>query len=293
MNVYGNEVVVDGKFARIARFKEEWWDVDVEHPDDVIQTIRKSNLRADIFTFVQRIPESKPKYEYYMEWDNVAAIPVSTYSHWYKNQLHQNPRNKMKIAQKKGVSVQICEFDETFIKGMISIYHETPVRQGKPFPHFKLNSDAIRRGQSTFLDRAVFIGAFFNNELIGFLKLVNSGTRLMRTMGILTLTAHRDKAPMNLLIAKAVEICADKQIPYFVYGKYVYDKRGSDTLQDFKRYLGFESVELPRYFIPLNARGKRTLMCRLHNGVIGILPKASVKSLLRLRAKWHKLKYAE
>jgi hypothetical protein len=291
MQIDGNEIVVSGGFVKIAYFKEEWWDVDVEDPEDILRKLKDIGINADIFTFVQRLPESKPKYRYYMEWDNVAAIPVTTYDYWYKNQLHQNPRNKLRIAMKKGVVLKISDFNEELIQGITDIYNETPIRQGKPFPYYGVTTDFTRKGHITFLDRAIFICAYLDDKLIGFLKLVNSDKRLMRTMGILALDSHRDKAPMNLLISKAVEICAEKNIPYFIYGKYVYDKRGSDTLQDFKRYLGFESIALPRYFIPLNIWGKFIISFNLHNGIVGLMPKKLIKILLQLRTKWYEKRH--
>jgi len=227
-----------------------------------------------------------------MEWDNVAAVPVSTYDYWYKQQLHQNPRNKIRIAQKKGVILRECEFNDLLVQGITDIYNETPIRQGKPFIYYGVDNNFTRKGHITFLNRAIFIGAFFNEKLIGFLKLVYSDKRLLRTMGILALEAHKDKAPMNLLIAKGIEICAQMNIPYFVYGKYVYDKRGSDTLQEFKRYLGFESIALPRYFIPLNIWGNIAIRLNLHNGLVGILPTYIVKLLLKLRASYYKIRYS-
>ena len=44
-------------------------------------------------------------------------------------------------------------------------------------------------------------------------------------MGIIAKIKHRDKAPMNALVAKAVEICAENKIPYLVYDKAYYGKK--------------------------------------------------------------------
>jgi hypothetical protein len=284
------EVIAKGRLIRIAELKEEW-DENIEDPEEFIKKLKNSDLKTDIFTFMQNLPESKPKYKYHVEWDSRAAIQITTYDNWYKNQLHQNPRNKMRIAEKKGIKVKLCEFNNELIEGIKNIYNETPIRQDKYFPLYKMDFDATYKAHITFLDRAFFIGAFLNDELIGFLKLVSTD-KYMRTMGILAKVAHRDKGPMNLLVAKAVEICAEKRMPYFVYGKYDYSNRGSDTLREFKSYLGFESIVLPRYYIPLNIWGEIIIKLNLHHEIADFIPKQLLRFLIKLRNYWHKKKYS-
>ena len=288
MKIDNNEILISGKFVKIVQFKEEW-DIDVKNPEDILQKLKTQSVKADILTFRQRIPESKPKFKYFLEWDNAAALPIKNYEYWLKHQLHQNPRNKLRISQKKGVIIEICELDDKLISEIMDIYNESPVRQNKKFSDYGLTFEEMKTGLSTFVDRSNFICAFFKNELIGFVKLVNSD-RYARTMSLLSKIAHRDKAPMNLLLAKAVEVCANNKMPYLVYGKFKYGKRGSDTFQDFKRYLGFESILLPRYFIPLTLCGSFILKLKLHNGLIEALPLKLVRLLLKLRDKWHQHK---
>lgn len=285
------EIIVTGRFVKIVQFREEW-DHDVDDPELVIKKLKANGIKADIFTFQQRLPESKPKFDYAMEWDNIAALPVNNYDDWFKTVLHQNPRNKMRIAQKKGVEVKKFEFSDETLQDMMSIYHENPFRQGRPFSHYNLDLETAKRANSTFLERATFIGAYYKSELIGFIKIVSTD-KFMRTMGILGKIAHRDKAPMNLLIAKSVEICAENKIPYFTYGKYDYGKVGSSTLQNFKQYFGFESIALPRYYVPLNRWGEISITLNLHKGLKQLLPDKIIRSLLFLRSKWYEKKYAK
>ena len=289
MFVDGKELVIKGRFVKIAELKEGW-DEDIDDPEKFLGLLKRSKIKADIFTFMQRLPESKPKFKYHKEWDSIAAIPITTYDNWYKNQIHANPRNKIRVAEKKGVIVKVCEFNDELIKGITKIYNETPIRQNKYFHLVKMDFSKTRNAHITFLDRAIFIGAFFNKELIGFLKLVSTG-KFMRTMGILTKVAYRDKAAMNLLVKKAVEICAENRIPYFVYGKYNYGNRGSDTLKEFKRHLGFESIILPRYYCPLNAAGKMMIKLNFHHDFVDFIPNKMLHKSIELRNHWHKKKY--
>lgn len=285
-----NEVIVKGKFVKIIQFREEW-DIDVDDPELVINKIKSYGIKANIFSFQQRLPESKPKFNYYMEWDNIAALPITNYDDWFKRVLHQHPRNKMRIAQKKGVEVNIFEFNDETLKDIISIYHENPLRQGAPNIDYNIDFETAKKANSTFLDRATFIGAYYKNELIGFIKLVSAG-KYTRIMGILGKIAHRDKASMNLLMAKAVEICDTEKTPYLVYAKFDYGKIGSETLRNFKLYFGYESIVLPRYYIPLNLRGKMILKLRLHQGIVGFLPRRLIRVLLNLRRKYYTWRYS-
>ncbi len=66
--------------------------------------------------------------------------------------------------------------------------------------------------------------------------------------------SERDKAPTNALIAKAVEICAEAGVGLLQYG--IWSRR---SMGAFKKHNGFQAVEVPRYYVPLNWRGKRPM----------------------------------
>ena len=291
MFIDNNEITVSGKYFKIVHFNEEW-DIDVNDPESIVSKIISAGINADIFSFQQRLPESKPKFKYHMDWDNIAALPLTTYDNWFKNVLHQNARNKIRIAQKKGVVIKIFEFNDDTLRQIMGIYHDNPIRQGIPDTHYNWDFETAKKDNATFLDRATFIGAYYKDEMIGYIKIVPTD-RYVRTMGILGKISHRDKAPMNLLMAKAVEICTENKVPYLTYAKFDYGKVGSTTLQNFKLYNGFESIVLPRYYIPLNKWGELVINLKLYKGLKQLLPKQVVRFLLYLRSKWYEKKYAE
>jgi hypothetical protein len=289
--IVGNkEIRISGRIIKTAELKHEW-DEDIDDPETFIKLLKSSGVKADIFTFIQRLPESKPKYGYYMEWDSIAAIPITSYENWLKKQIVQNSRKKIGYAQRKGVTIKLIDFNDELVKGIWDIYHETPIMQGKPNRQYNTDFETAKKLNATFLDRAQFIGAFYNNELIAYIKLVSAG-KFMRTMGILAKVAHRDKGPMNLLIAKAVEICVEKKMPYLIYAKFNYGKRGSETLKDFKKNLGFESIILPQYYIPLNSWGKIILKLKLHRDIAEYFPVKIIRILSKLRSSWYAKKFA-
>ncbi len=280
MLVDRREITITGKYLKTARIEEEWFE-DIEDPELLIERIRKSKIKADIFTFWQRLPEVEPKYEYYREWDNVAALSITSFDNWWKNQIDAKTRNVIRKAEKKGVVVRTSDFSDEFVTGITNIFNETPVRQGKLFWHYGKGFETIKREISDRLDKSEFIGAYYNDELIGFIKLLYAGKYAM-AVEILSKIEHRDKAPTNALVAKAVEICDEKKIPYLVYAKW---PRG--TLADFKRNNAFKKIDLPRYYIPLTVKGSVALTSHLHHGLTGLMPEKLTLRLIDFRKKWY------
>ncbi|NIR50637.1 hypothetical protein GWO43_26060 [candidate division KSB1 bacterium] len=284
LRIQDKDIVITGKLVKIARVAEEWYE-DIEDPALLIKAFKNGKSKVDIFTFWQRLPDTKPEYEYYMEWDSIAAIPVQSFDHWWKEQIDFKARNKIRKAKKKGVEVRVVDFNDDFIKGMISIFNETPIRQNKPFWHYGKDFETVKQEFSRNLRREEIIGAYYGGDLIGFMMLAYAGEFAMTTQ-IISKIGHRDKASSNALIARAVEICDQKNVPYFVYTKW---SKGS--LGDFKRHNGFEKIDLPRYYIPLTFKGKIVLKLKLHRGIRGILPEKLNDHLVNLRRKWYTIKY--
>jgi hypothetical protein len=271
-------VLSDG-VLKFARLEDEWFE-DVKDPSYVINTLKGSGINADIFTFWQRLPETEPKYDYHWEPADLAALPVSSYENWWLKDIHSNVRTIIRKSAKLGVEVREVPFDDDFVRGMTGIFNETPVRQGRPFIHYGKDFETVKRQFSRFLFREEMIGAYFQGELIGFIMLAIADHHA-RTIQIISYQKHRDKNPNNALIAKAVEVCARKNLPYLVYELWT-----DDSLSDFKHHCGFRKTSVPRYFIPLTLNGKLALALGLHEGVKARLPKGIIRSLKKLRKLW-------
>ena len=170
-----------------------------------------------------------------------------------------------------------------FLEGISRIYNEVPVRQGKHFWHYGKDLQTIRHALATYLERSLFIGAYYQDELVGFMKITWVGTTATITQ-ILSLKKHFDKRPNNLMIAKAIEICEKEGMSHFIYGNFVYFDPNS-TLTEFKRRHGFEPVQLPRYYIPLTLKGSIAIGLGLHRGIAGNTPKAIMRQFLRIRKR--------
>ena len=288
VEVCGRTVVVTGEWIRTAQIKDEdvVEGVIVEDPDSFITKLRKSKLKADVFTFAQRPPRIAPKHEYHFEWNNWAAIPTTCFKDWWEN-LPQESRKNVRRATRRGVVVKIVPFDDNLVRGVHRIYNHTPVRDGRHFWHFGKDLETVRRELATYLDRSEFIGAYWNEELIGFIKIVYVD-HVATLMHIISMNEHYDKRPMNALIAKAAELCEQKGMSHLIYGRFIYGNKRKSSLVEFKRRNGFEQVNFPRYYIPLTLRGKVFVRLRLYKGLSGLIPEPILQPLLSVRAWYYK-----
>jgi hypothetical protein len=278
--------IISGRFLRTACLKKEWQE-DIDNPEEVVKTLKDSGARPDLLKFWQRIPESEAKFQYYKEWRDVAAIPISSYSHWFEKQISPKARNKIRKAQKLGVTVGRVGLDDQFVQGVLGIYNQSPVRRGKPFWHYGKDFTTVKNELAADLEQSVLVAAYYKSELIGFTKFLITD-RYAMTLLILDKTAHRDKAPMNAMIAKVVEICAENKIPYFTYTVWRRGEHGQ-----FQESTGFEKIPVPEYFVPLTAKGALALRLRLHKGLKGLIPERMMVYLLALRSKWYLARYAK
>ena len=281
--------VIRGRLLRVAALTNEWYE-ELCDPEKASRLLCGGPERADILTFIQRLPQTEPEYEYHMEWDNVATIQLDGYDHWWTSQIPKSCRKHIRRAQRAGVEARLVPFDDALAKGILEVYNETPLRQGRPFSHYGEDLDSIKRTHSTFPGRRDFIGAYLDNELIGFVSLIYAG-ETARSVQLITKVKYRDKWPTNVLLSKAVEICCEKGVRYLVYGKFDYGKAGGAGLASFKSENGFEKMLIPRYYIPLNRWGQVALACKLHHGLVERLPGPVVSALRNMRCMWHRSRY--
>jgi hypothetical protein len=277
-------IVVRGRFLKTAKLRDEYY-VSVDSVDDFIAGIRSSGLHVDLLTFVQDIHDRAPIYEFPCEWDHLAVLPITTYDNWWKTQVKDKTRNMVRKAQKSGVEVRVTEFTDDLVRGIQEVYSETPIRQGKRNVHYGKDFDAIKNEHQTFLESSTFIGAFHKGELIGFAKVTHTKNH-SGLMNIVAMILHRDKAPTNALIAKAVEVWAERGSPFLNYSVW-----GKSGLNDFKVANGFQHFEVPRYFVPLSPKGRLALKLNLHHRLTDLLPEKCVAWGTAARSQWNAFKY--
>jgi hypothetical protein len=291
LRLEGRTIVVRSRFCGVAETDGEGYKF-LADPESAISALRISNLRADLFTFLQNPSETSPRYKYPFEWDNFALLPISTFDHWWTQQIGFKARNKAKQAGKKGIVIREVPFDDTLVRGIWEIYNEVPVRQGRRFPHYGKSLEVVRAMSATFLDCSFFVGAFDGDKLIGFIKLTMDDARQQAgLMHILSLTSYRDKAPTNALVAQAVHSCADRGVTRLVYANFGYGNKAKSSLSDFKERNGFKRVDVPRYYVPLTRWGALAFRLGLHRRLVEVMPESVASRLRDLRSRWYQRRF--
>jgi hypothetical protein len=287
LEIDDKNIIVRGKWIRIASVEaEEWLETELQDPKKCVQMLkqqRSGDLRADILSFAQKLPDTRPKYEYPMEWDSIATIRLSSFKEWWEG-LPQETRKNVRRSQKRGVVVEVKSVDDGLIQDLHALNNDSPVRQGKVFTHYGKTLDQVKRDQVAFLDRSDYICAYHEKELVGVVKLIYRGD-VASILTFLPKASHHDKRPANAIMAKAVEICEQKGIQHLTFGKFNYGNKRHTPLREFKIRNGFEEILVPRYYVPLTVKGAISVRLKLYRGLLGLLPHGAITFLVNTRSK--------
>ena len=291
----GKNIIVKGTWLRRAQLlDEEWLDTELEDPElcaKLLKSQRRGGLHADILTFAQKPPVSTPKYDYYAEWDSIAAVKTTNFREWWQR-LPRASRKNVRRSQKRGVRVFVKPLDDQLIHGIMGVSNESPVRQGKPNRHYGKTFEEVKKDHSSFLDHCNYICAYVGEDLIGFIWLIYRG-EIGSILQILTKQSQQDKRSANALIAKAVELCESKGLLYLTYGMFNYGNKKHNSLREFKERNGFSEVLVPRFYVPLTPWGKFCIRAKLHRGLIGILPHKAIMAGVRIRSMFYNLLHSK
>lgn len=276
-------LVVQGRFLTVARLKDEW-NEEVGDPEKIITALKNFRPRPDIFTFWQRLPDTTPMYSYYYEPEALSAIPLKSFKYWWENQINSDTRKKAKRATKRGIEIKIVSVDDAFVRGVMGIFDETPMRRGKPFWHYGKDFETVKNQLSRDLSDSKFIGAYHEGTLVGFVKLVYADGRFANPGLIVSKLEFRKKYVNNALLAKAVELCSEDDVPYLTYTNW---RRGGQA--EFLVRHGFEKTFVPRYWIPLTSKGRISMRLGFHRGIRAYIPAWLRGALLEARAAFYNI----
>jgi hypothetical protein len=262
------KVVVRKKsFVKIARDAREY-EKNVYPTEALFEKLR--DMGVDIFTFIERKwvhPIPQPLRSWRKTEDNTALLQVPSYDEWWRN-IGKKTRNMVRKAEKKGVTARVSAADEALAEGIWRIYNETPIRQGRAFPHYGVKLPAVKRNVAS-QKHSTFIAAYIEDELAGFIQLVH-GDKTAIISQILSLQRHWDKAVNNVLLAKAIEVCASQKVKWLIYGR----MGNHPSLDRFKQNNGFTRFSLTRYYVPLTAKGRTAIKLGLHREFKDALPES-------------------
>ncbi|HMK94381.1 MAG TPA: hypothetical protein VK536_03170 [Candidatus Limnocylindrales bacterium] len=241
--------------------------------------IDKLSLRdVDILTFPERtwcfkIPN--PSSSWVRTEDNVSLLEVKDYNAWWSS-IGKKTRNMVRKSEKDGVKVAAVEPSDKLAEGVWKIYNETPIRQQRAFPHYGESLSEVR-DKINRVQNSTFIGAFLQEDLIGFTQLLY-GDSIVIVSQLLSMQKHKDKAVNNALIAKTVEVCGSSGNRWLMYGRF----GNHPSLDRFKESNGFVRFPLTRYYVPLTWKGEVAVRLGLHRELKDALPQWLRYSLIPL-----------
>jgi hypothetical protein len=279
--IANTDLVVSGRLLRVARLRHEYFEY-LDDPLAFVAALQQTEPFADVVTFLQEAHYPRPAYSFHQEEARISVLSFKNYKDWWTN-LHFKVRNKARQSEKKGVELRPAQLNAEFVRGVKGIYDESPIRQDRRFPHYGKTLERLTEDLSSFPECTSLTGAYYQDELVGFMKLFE-GKEIMRTVHIIAKLAHRDKCVMDALVAKAVELSDQKGIRHLHYGDWAY--RG---LGVFRAKFGFEPHPCPRYYVARTARGKAMLRFGFHHRVKERLPQRLIDELVGLRSRWYAL----
>jgi hypothetical protein len=260
-------------FVKIGKYSEHFEYVrDVNPVEEFFVKLKTRDV--DVFTFVERSwcnPFAvAPSGKWVKTEDNIALLQISSFDEWWEK-ISKKTRNMVRKAEKSGVTVDIVEPSDKLAEGIWRIYNETPIRQERAFSHYGQSLESVKN--MVFGTKVcVFIGAYVEGELAGFIQLV-CGDGLVVVTQILSLQRHWDKAINNVMLSKAVEFCAKGGHEWLMYGRM---GKGSShpSLDKFKESNGFVRYPLNRYYVVLSKKGGAAVKLGLHRQIRDKVPES-------------------
>ncbi len=265
-------------FIKVGNDSEEY-EKNIAPTEVFLQKI--ADRGVDVYTFLDRrwsSPIENPPANWVLEDDNVGLLEIKTYKEWMQR-VGKKTRNMIRKAEKAGVKISVVEPTDKLAERIWKIYNETPIRQERAFTHYGEPLDVVRSNMYAAKNNT-FIGAYLGDELVGFIQILY-GDGIAIVSNILSLQQHLDKAVNNAVLAKAVEVCAEKGHRWLMYGRF----GNHPSLDRFKDNNGFVKYPIKRVFIPLTSKGRLAMKLGLHKSPKDALPEF-LKGVLIPTANW-------
>ena len=186
--------------AKIARDYKEY-QKNINLTDDFLSKLKERD--ADIFTLIERkwcCPITNPPSAWTRTGDNIALLKIEDYASWW-SAIGKKTRNMVRKAEKESVKVLVVLQSDKLAEGIWKIYNETPIRQGRAFPHFGESLETVA-GNMYAEKNSTFIGAYIADELVGFIQMLH-GDKIAILSNILSMQKYWDKSVNNALLSKS------------------------------------------------------------------------------------------
>ena len=253
-------------FVRIAQDNQEY-EKNALATESFIEKLAERDI--DIYTFLERTwccPIPNASNTWVRAEDNVGLLEIKSFDEWWRT-VGKKTRNMVRRAEKSGVKVSVVELNEKLVEGIWKIYNETPIRQHRAFSHFGESLKSVADNMA-LSKKSTFISAYLEDELVGFIQIVY-GEDIAIISQILSLQKHWDKSLNNVLLAKAIEVCAANGNRWLMYGRI----GNHPSLDKFKESNGFTKYPIARYYVPITWKGRFAMRLGLHREFKDALPK--------------------
>jgi len=263
-------------FFKIAKRSEQFEYVHDGTPSEKLLE-KLSDRGADIYTFIERkwcCPLPHPPKNWMKTGDNIAILKVPAYEEWLRL-VGKKTRNMIRKAEKSGVKTEVAQPTEKLAEGIWKIYNETPIRQGRAFSHYGVRVEDVKSQVAWYGKTDTYISSTIDGQIVGFIQLTH-GDQITVLTQILSLQKQWDKAINNALVAKAVQVCAERGEKWLMYGR----MGNHPSLDTFKESNNFQKLTLMRYYVPLTRKGYIAIKLRLHIKLKDALPLQLKNALL-------------
>jgi hypothetical protein len=170
----------------------------------------------------------------------VAIINVPSSIDIYLKEIGPKSRNMNKKAEKNGIACKVFDWNE-YLDAIYEINTSSLVRQGREMDSaYKIYPKKIEYPNESDYS-IVYIGAFLENKLVGYIELYIYGNFVM-TNRILGHKEYLKFGVMNLMIKKCVEYSMENSIDYINY--LTMENRENNSLSAFKYRVGFREYSL-------------------------------------------------
>jgi hypothetical protein len=77
LEIAGQTYTISRGPANVVQLEDEWYE-DVHDPLAVAAALKAARTKVDLFTFWQRLPDTEPHFCFPIEWESIAAMPVTS-----------------------------------------------------------------------------------------------------------------------------------------------------------------------------------------------------------------------
>jgi GNAT superfamily N-acetyltransferase len=213
--------------------------------------------KVDVISFLDGGKSRNLAAEFNTGWlksyDILLMHEVRSFQYWW-TKVGKKTRNMVRKAEKNGVITSAIQPSGMLAKDICRIYNSTQKKQKRRNNDYgKTNQEVLK--EITSSPDYVFIVSCLNNEVVGFSQLVfYLDTVFIKRL--LSLENYRDKGINNALLAKAIEISADRGVKKLIFAHWNPWTFPEESLINFAINNGFRLCKVTRYYAPLTWNGK-------------------------------------